>query len=122
MDYMYGVYWGIAICCGSLFSFWVAEAREEHNKRAVIGCVFIALLCYIVSGLTAQNYGKRSETTFASTHHYIVKKKSDNADDKFLLVYDMIDKKNRVIDFEGYPPNGFSEVFTVDGKVMLIPK
>lgn len=122
MDYLFCLYWGIAICLGSLFSFFVAEAREEHNKQAVIGCVFIALLCYLVSGLTAQNYGKMSETTFASTHHYLVKKKSDDATDKFLLVYDMVDKKNRVIYFEVYPPSGFIEVVTTDGKTMLIPK
>lgn len=61
------------------------------------------------------------DRTLNPSHNYLVKVKKQSNVGIPLVVYDMVDKKDRVIDLEVYPPSGFSEVFATDGKIMLIP-
>ena len=82
----------------------------------------LASLFLLFTSSAAFDQGKSVERTLNPAHNYLVKVKKQSNLDMPLVVYDMVDKKDRVIDLEVYPPSGFSEVIIEGGKVMLIPK
>lgn len=98
----------------------ILEGRGETamSVACFVGTVFI----FYIVGHGAFNQGVLAGRTLNSSHNYLVKVKKQSELGIPLLVYDMVDKKDRVIDLDVYPPSEFSEVIMADGKIMLLPK
>ena len=99
----------------------VVAAEKEEGGKSFIFFLFASLF-FSFASFEAFDQGKSGERTLNTAHNYLVKVKKQSNLDMPLVVYDMVDKKDRVIDLEVYPPSEFSEVFTADGKIMLVPK
>lgn len=102
----------------------VAFVTAMNRVEGVAAMLFFLATLFFLSSASynAFRQGVLAERTLNPIHNYIVKAKKDDRSGMPLLVYDMVDKKDRVIDLKGYPPEEFSEVLTADGKIMLVPK
>ena len=99
----------------------VFEAERDRLARTVVRFIFTCFM-FFVAGVSAFKQGKVVDRELNPRHSYTVQAKGLSDFSTPILVYDMVDKRSRIIEPKEYPPVGFKETVTVDGRILLLPK
>ena len=121
MEYFGG--WMAVVLCGLLcISF--ARGAARNNDGGVLVFLLMAVVSFFLSGILAFEQGKSSlkENVLDDSHLYLVKGKGQSSFGTPLLVYDITDKRERVLVLKEYPPASLVETVTTDGKTILLPQ
>lgn len=110
------------VFAGVVFSFASGLVVPFGDKKLSGALMIAAIICFFYSGKAIFDQGKAAEKALNLVHTYIIKERGQSSFGMPLSIYDMNSGESRVVVVKEYPPNGFVEAITADGKTMLLPK
>lgn len=114
------VYWGVLSFLGVVCAFFAGKRRALKDIEMTTPLILLAFLLLFWGGHFAFKQGNKEERVMDSVSTYLVVGKGQSTFGTPLLVRDMILGDDFVIVTKEYPPSGFVEATTADGKMVIL--
>ena len=101
------------VIAGAIF----AKMAGSGLAAALVGVVFM----FGVIDASNDHFGTLELKNLGGKTFVVEAKVSDSTGKKAFLLYDLKEKKNRVAQFDAYPPPGYQEKTTTDGTILITP-
>lgn len=123
MEFEFVSFFWAAFVFGAIVMMLVCGLMLATRERyGAFFFLFFAIILLFFSGRSSFDLGRSAERRLDQSRSYLVIAKGQSSFGTPLSVHDMTNGEDRIIVAKEYPPVGFVEAVTADGKTMLLPK